>query len=52
MGVGPIPYESIINYARHHEVARIDTDILIRVIRAMDSAYLLALSKKRAVASK
>lgn len=46
--MGPIPYDKIIEYAGFHEFSRTDTMILIRVIRAMDNAFLEAVRKKQA----
>jgi len=43
MGTGPISWDKIVAYARYHEFNRTDTDILIRVIRNMDSAFLNAI---------
>jgi hypothetical protein len=47
MGVKPIPYDRIVDYASFHGFGYTDTLILIRVIRAMDNAFLDAVRKKQ-----
>ena len=49
---GPIPYLKIVAYADHNNLSVLQTDILIRVIKAMDTAWLNAVADKQAKASK
>lgn len=46
MARGPIPWSKIVAYARYHEMSRQETDILIRVIRNVDLAFLNATTAK------
>jgi hypothetical protein len=46
MARGPIPWSKVVAYARYHEMSRQETDILIRVIRTVDIAFLNATAAK------
>lgn len=40
MGVGPIPWSSIVEYTKWYELTKDVSEALIDIIRAMDRAYL------------
>lgn len=52
MAPGPIPFPAIITFAKHYGLSRSQTDILIRVVRNIDNAWINATAEKRARASK
>jgi len=52
MAAGPIPLTAILEYARHYGFSQSQTDILIGIIRTIDSAWLNATARKRAAAAK
>lgn len=48
MATGPIPRSAIRDYALEEGMGETDAMIFMRVIRAMDNAYMTALAAKRA----
>ncbi|WP_093086421.1 phage tail assembly chaperone [Sphingobium sp. AP50] len=47
MAAGPIPRSAIVAYADEAEMDWTDSAILLRVIRAVDTAYMQAVAKQR-----
>jgi len=47
MGVGPIPYSSVVRYAEGHDMDPDEFDYFHGIIRAMDNEYLTIVNKPK-----
>lgn len=50
MSLGPIPFRAMLAYAEYYELSRMQTDLLLKYVSAIDRRYLKLMSERNAKA--